>query len=131
MHGDGGSTTMARCNSAGRDQAVHARNKTGGIIERGTGGELRLFQQQPAQVVRSAGVSFGNIALEQRVLRVDLKAGRGLRHGVAGGGEQALHVRGDRKSTRLTPVTNAHLVCRLLLEKKKKENIYTNNIKQS
>src|SRR3546814_3526743 len=26
---------------------------------------------------------------------------------------------GDRKSTRLTPVTNAHLVCRLLLEKKK------------
>src|SRR3546814_10217046 len=27
----------------------------------------------------------------------------------------------DRKSTRLTPVTNAHLVCRLLLEKKKKQ----------
>src|SRR3546814_5974278 len=26
----------------------------------------------------------------------------------------------DRKSTRLNPVTNAHLVCRLLLEKKKK-----------
>src|SRR3546814_1966794 len=26
----------------------------------------------------------------------------------------------DRKSTRLTPVTNAHLVCRLLLETKKK-----------
>src|SRR3546814_7197043 len=25
----------------------------------------------------------------------------------------------DRKSTRLTPVTNAHLVCRLLIEKKK------------
>src|SRR3546814_7107746 len=27
---------------------------------------------------------------------------------------------GDRKSTRLNPVTNAHLVCRLLLEKKKR-----------
>src|SRR3546814_3935037 len=27
--------------------------------------------------------------------------------------------RRDRKSTRLNPVTNAHLVCRLLLEKKK------------
>src|SRR3546814_11926378 len=26
----------------------------------------------------------------------------------------------DRKSTRRTPVTNAHLVCRLLLEKKKR-----------
>src|SRR3546814_4994402 len=28
----------------------------------------------------------------------------------------------DRKSTRRTPVTNAHLVCRLLLEKKKHKN---------
>src|SRR3546814_7440894 len=28
---------------------------------------------------------------------------------------------GDRKSTRLNPVTNAHLVCRLLLEKKKQK----------
>src|SRR3546814_2370186 len=30
---------------------------------------------------------------------------------------------GDRKSTRLTPVTNAHLVCRLLLEKKNIQHI--------
>src|SRR3546814_6138795 len=29
-----------------------------------------------------------------------------------------IHVSPDRKSTRLTPVTNAHIVCRLLLEKK-------------
>src|SRR3546814_5037988 len=29
----------------------------------------------------------------------------------------------DRKSTRLNPVTNAHLVCRLLLEKKNKKEI--------
>src|SRR3546814_3993779 len=28
------------------------------------------------------------------------------------------HMKQDRKSTRLNPVTNAHLVCRLLLEKK-------------
>src|SRR3546814_3916342 len=37
----------------------------------------------------------------------------------------------DRKSTRLTPVTNAHLVCRLLLEKKKQRHhqqpTYTRN----
>src|SRR3546814_10315400 len=32
----------------------------------------------------------------------------------------------DRKSTRLTPVTNAHIVCRLLLAKKK-TNIQTTN----
>src|SRR3546814_10218190 len=31
----------------------------------------------------------------------------------------AAHARLDRKSTRLNPVTNAHLVCRRLLEKKK------------
>src|SRR3546814_10693335 len=32
----------------------------------------------------------------------------------------------DRKSTRRTPVTNAHLVCRLLLEKKNKQHQHTN-----
>src|SRR3546814_937461 len=46
----------------------------------------------------------------------------------------------DRKSTRLNSSTNAHLVCRLLLEKKKqqrkartykKTNIITNNTTQS
>src|SRR3546814_9959078 len=38
-----------------------------------------------------------------------------------GGGLQPIGF-GDRKSTRLTPVTNAHLVCRLLLEKTKEDN---------
>src|SRR3546814_3695109 len=33
----------------------------------------------------------------------------------------------DRKSTRLNSVTNAHLVCRLLLEKKKKQTIIQND----
>src|SRR3546814_2716278 len=37
----------------------------------------------------------------------------------------------DRKSTRLNPVTNAHLVCRLLLEKKKHYNTHSDHyIKQ-
>src|SRR3546814_1192753 len=31
--------------------------------------------------------------------------------------EEQINVNGDRKSTRLTPVPNAHLVCRLLLDK--------------
>src|SRR3546814_7844520 len=35
----------------------------------------------------------------------------------------------DRKSTRLNPVTNAHLVCRLLLEKKKHTKKKTQNNK--
>src|SRR3546814_5304301 len=38
---------------------------------------------------------------------------QGLLQGIA-----RLHGAQDRKSTRLNPVTNAHLVCRLLLEKK-------------
>src|SRR3546814_3873669 len=36
----------------------------------------------------------------------------------------------DRKSARLTPVTNAHLVCRLLLEKKKETTITKQKKKQ-
>src|SRR3546814_8384323 len=43
----------------------------------------------------------------------DVTAGIGEAELVA----QLFHL--DRKSTRRTPVTNAHLVCRLLLEKKK------------
>src|SRR3546814_9509835 len=35
----------------------------------------------------------------------------------------------DRKSTRLNSVTNAHLVCRLLLEKKKQKTKKAHNIK--
>src|SRR3546814_1317141 len=38
------------------------------------------------------------------------------------GAEPNTQVSLDRKSTRLTPVTNAHLVCRLLLEKQKQKN---------
>src|SRR3546814_2534913 len=38
---------------------------------------------------------------------------------IAMGGDQLGDFAQDRKSTRLPPVTNAHLVCRLLLEKKK------------
>src|SRR3546814_7932265 len=38
----------------------------------------------------------------------------------------AKELRIDRKSTRLNPVTNAHLVCRLLLEKKNKKHRKTN-----
>src|SRR3546814_6934912 len=37
----------------------------------------------------------------------------------------------DRKSTRLTPVTNAHLVCRLLLEKKKEHKERTPGLHSS
>src|SRR3546814_4907795 len=37
----------------------------------------------------------------------------------------------DRKSTRLNSVTNAHLVCRLLLEKKKNTQAHNYKIKQN
>src|SRR3546814_1712547 len=37
----------------------------------------------------------------------------------------------DRKSTRLTPVTNAHLVCRLLLEKNQPSSQHPKNTNDS
>src|SRR3546814_2599347 len=46
---------------------------------------------------------------------------QGRHPGTRAVGVEHVRYRGDRKSTRLTPVTNAHLVCRLLLEKKKKK----------
>src|SRR3546814_9418459 len=63
-----------------------------------------------------------------RALRFGLSAGRGRPAPdllCLGARDRRARERGvgplsDRKSTRLTPVTNAHLVCRLLLEKKKK-----------
>src|SRR3546814_4957080 len=53
---------------------------------------------------------------------VKLDIGRELTRGLGAGpdpevGKQAAEEQ-DRKSTRLNPVTNAHLVCRILIEKK-------------
>src|SRR3546814_3761686 len=70
---------------------------------------ILALQQLDGLLVEPVGLAFG-IAIEEVVLeraclaavRVDMRP-----------------CRIDRKSTRLNPVTNAHLVCRLLLEKKK------------
>src|SRR3546814_10887200 len=53
------------------------------------------------------GRALGWRIIEQPYVRIDSRRSET--------GEKPL----DRKSPRLTPVTNAHLVCRLLLEKKK------------
>src|SRR3546814_1611714 len=60
--------------------------------------------------------------IEQRKVRLDLPV-----YGYPEGAQRSrvdVHFHDDlgrdRKSTRLTPVTNAHLVCRLLLEKNNK-----------
>src|SRR3546814_2047954 len=62
----------------------------------------------------------------QRLDRRERHSGAGGRRRVSAHVETverqcAVRHRSDRKSTRLNPVTNAHLVCRLLLEKKKKK----------
>src|SRR3546814_7859177 len=59
-----------------------------------------------------------------------LAAGPGSTIEIAAAAIEALSrlVAEDRKSTRLNPVTNAHLVCRLLLEKKKNKNILSKHI---
>src|SRR3546814_3065122 len=65
--------------------------------------------------------------------RAASRVGGGRRRQIArhrrGDQPQFFRRRADRKSTRLNPVTNAHLVCRLLLEKKKKNKKQTTNTK--
>src|SRR3546814_8050221 len=63
--------------------------------------------------IEDPGVDMGKISAHCRA-----RLGGGAKAGTAGSGK-----RGDRKSTRLTPVTNAHLVCRLLLDKNKDNHI--------
>src|SRR3546814_9518392 len=67
-----------------------------------------LFRSPLRQHRRGIGGVGAGQAGDAGAARADRERG----DAVGGGGE-------DRRSTRRTPVTNAHLVCRLLLEKKK------------
>src|SRR3546814_5241273 len=70
-------------------------------------GELRSGQFDAAQGFEHWLLKFDGVGK-------DMELGTGADYSRI---EYAYHLI-DRKSTRLTPVTNAHLVCRLLLEKK-------------
>src|SRR3546814_6941946 len=73
----------------------------------------RPFAQQLEQVARSLAVR----GEDQGALRIGLEeSGEGLRDVAIGGGEGLR----SEEHTSETPVTNAHLVCRLLLAKKNK-----------
>src|SRR3546814_10209112 len=75
---------------------------------------------------------------QREIAAPDRARRRGRRRGIGrvrANQQQRHHAYGDepdRKSTRLNPVTNAHLVCRLLLEKKnkthKEKNPHTHTI---
>src|SRR3546814_6858032 len=67
-----------------------------------------VFTAHPTEVVRRALLDKEHTIVERLV--ADLDRGR------------TPPERRDRKSTRLNSITNAHLVCRLLLEKKKHSN---------
>src|SRR3546814_7573273 len=77
------------------------------------------------------GSFFGVLALKSKALLAFGMRGHVFRSGDDGKSWQeskvptgsSLFGGKDRKSTRLNPVTNAHLVCRLLLEKKKKNRL--------
>src|SRR3546814_5335208 len=81
------------------------------------------------------GRIFGLIAGDQLRLRLGKVERRAVRLGKGRDEEHHRHrkqqriedIAVDRKSTRLNSVTNAHLVCRLLLEKKKKTTNAHNN----
>src|SRR3546814_881253 len=81
-------------------------------------GDFMLFGSQYAMRIwldpsklNSFALTPGDVANAIRTQNVQVSSGQ------LGG----LPTTKDRKSTRLTPVTNAHLVCRLLLEKKNQQ----------
>src|SRR3546814_6505574 len=96
----------------------------------------RLFDATRNFIIRDAEFStnlenhfknclFGDVMLYQKSLTTLAKA-TDLWAAVGPGSQarsQQWLERQDRKSTRLNPVTNAHLVCRLLLEKKKTKKL--------
>src|SRR3546814_9486701 len=95
-------------------QRSEAREEAYGELGEGREAEAHLSARPARREGRSAVPAEGR---RRRRSPMELPRRHGLRPdgGRARGGEP----REDRKSTRLTPVTNAHLVCRLLLEKKK------------
>src|SRR3546814_10335318 len=75
---------------------------------------------------RSRRVTNAAASWRGRFWMPDNTSSGGRRAGAVDGSARPDHVTaGDRKSTRLNPVTNAHLVCRLLLEKKNITVYYT------
>src|SRR3546814_8988353 len=84
-----------------------------------------LFRSSARPLVELARDALAECKESVGALAVLQEPARELEHAVRGvrAAMDELPVR-DRKSTRLNPVTNAHLVCRLLLEKKKKHTLY-------
>src|SRR3546814_5546085 len=97
-----------------------------------------LFRSDDLQFRRQRAGGFQGLENRDQILRRRAEQIERLDHVRQPGAAIEVDQRpGDRKSTRLTPVTNAHLVCRLLLEKKKKtQHIYklddiTHNIRDT
>src|SRR3546814_6529444 len=80
-----------------------------------------LIRQHHAAVLAADAGKVTQLRREAKALALRLNDGEPgiLAHPDAPG--YVLSRETDRKSTRLNPVTNAHLVCRLLLDKKKKQ----------
>src|SRR3546814_4765407 len=92
-------------------------------------GGQQLYQEAGPDVVRVFILPPTMDELERRLRARDTDSDEVIAARMARAANEISHWDGydyvliDRKSTRLTPVTNAHLVCRLLLEKKKKKKI--------
>src|SRR3546814_5281931 len=102
----------------GADIATEGRTAIVKGVERLTGAEVMATDLRASFSLVLAGLAAEGETVVRRLYHLD----RGYERL-----EEKLRLVGadiervDRKSTRLTPVTNAHLVCRLLLEKKKKK----------
>src|SRR3546814_8486727 len=103
---------MRRAGSADRRLADADRSGDGGYHH--AGGACGAARRAAVRACRRA-------AWRGRYRRIAAADGPGL-----GAGRSAAAI--DRKSTRLNSITHAHLVCRLLLEKKKKQSKSTHQI---
>src|SRR3546814_5273743 len=93
-----------------------------GVQRRGAGEEIMLNRTSKADVDRARREELMSelIDVETREVSMSVLADREVYD------LEMKHIFADRKSTRLTPVTNAHLVCRLLLEKKNNQQQHSN-----
>src|SRR3546814_5998874 len=118
--------------TTGRSAAFYAETYGGAAVQPLTTASKGFFENPPpgfadAPLVGPRGglhmAEAAHLPLLAQMDREFAQSGVALRPLDRADMEEMLPGLGDRKSTRL-PVTNAHLVCRLLLEKKKKQAQY-------
>src|SRR3546814_9951204 len=94
--------------------------KAGEILERARQAAIEYYELtgKPLGITGEVGEY-----LAAKILGLQLADARAPGYDATDDRGRRIQIKADRKSTRLNSSTNAHLVCRLLLEKKNKQEI--------